>query len=189
MKKLIPSLPQPAHLSDVFRAFPATVRPLLEYHDILLRGDSDLSRGQRELIAAYVSGLNACAFCFGAHKIAADAFGIAPALIDALIQDIDATDIDPAMKPILHYVHCLTLSPAKMTEAHSSAVYAAGWSEAALYDAVQVCALYNFMNRIVEGSGVNFDTASLPPMSDADKEKRRARSYCDWGRAEGLIDD
>lgn len=41
-----------------------------------------------------------------------------------------------------------------MTEADANRVYAAGWDEQALFDAVSVCALFNFMNRIVEGSGI-----------------------------------
>jgi hypothetical protein len=34
------------------------------------------------------------------------------------------------------------------------AAYAEGWSERALYDAIQICCLYNFMNRFVEGIGL-----------------------------------
>ena len=158
MKRIFPSLPETAHLRDVFQRFPATVRPLLEYHDALLCGESDLSVAERELIAAYVSGLNACQFCFGAHKIAADAWGVDPDMIDALIADLDTAPVDASLRPILAYAAKLTRSPAMMTEADAQAVYDAGWSESALYDAVQVTALFNFMNRIVEGSGVTFDT-------------------------------
>ena len=71
-----PTLPEDTHLADVFKAFPAGVIPLLEYHDIILRAESPLSVAQRELIAAFVSGLNACDFCYGAHSIIAESFGI-----------------------------------------------------------------------------------------------------------------
>ena len=50
-------------LLAVFRAYPDTARPLLDYHQALLRGRSPLSVAERELIAAYVSGLNACRYC------------------------------------------------------------------------------------------------------------------------------
>ncbi len=53
----LPSLPADAILLDVFRAYPGTSRPLLAYHQALLRGPSPLSVAERELIAAYVSGL------------------------------------------------------------------------------------------------------------------------------------
>ncbi len=39
----LPSLPDDAVLLDVFRAYPATSRPLLEYHQVLLRGPSPLT--------------------------------------------------------------------------------------------------------------------------------------------------
>ena len=48
----------------------------------------------------------------------------------------------------------LTENPSKVTKKDAEAVYAAGWDEQALYDAVTVCALFNFMNRIIEGTGV-----------------------------------
>src|SRR5437870_10825304 len=54
------SLPVDAGLLQIFQAFPKAARPLLEYHDVLLRGDSPFSASERELIAAYVSGLNKC---------------------------------------------------------------------------------------------------------------------------------
>ncbi len=39
---------------------PETGRPLGELTEVLLRGPSTLTRGERELIAAYVSALNDC---------------------------------------------------------------------------------------------------------------------------------
>jgi hypothetical protein len=52
----LPSLPPDAVLPDVFRARPEIYRPLIDYHQALLRGPSPLSEAERELIAAYVSG-------------------------------------------------------------------------------------------------------------------------------------
>ena len=39
---LFPSLPENPHLADVYKAFPECVKPLLDYHDALLRGESPL---------------------------------------------------------------------------------------------------------------------------------------------------
>lgn len=187
MKHLFPSLPDTAHLADVFKAFPATVRPLLEFHDILMRGDSDLSVAERELIAAYVSGLNACAFCFGAHKLMARAFGVDQALMDALVTDLDTAPVEDALRPLLAYVAKLTRTPSTITEADAQAVYEAGWSEGALYDAIQTCALYNLMNRIVEGTGVAPYPDIAEDQIDQELAARRTRTYLDFGRAIGAI--
>jgi hypothetical protein len=40
-----------------------------------------------------------------------------------------------------------------LTEADAAAVFAAGWSERALHDAVLTTCLFNFMNRLLEGHG------------------------------------
>jgi Ni2+-binding GTPase involved in maturation of urease and hydrogenase len=36
---------------------------LINFHQEVLREESELSVGQREFIAAYVSGLNSCQYC------------------------------------------------------------------------------------------------------------------------------
>ena len=182
---LFPSLPETPHLADVFKAFPDHIKPLLLYHDALLRGDSPLSVAEREMIAAYVSGLNACNFCFGAHKVMARAFGVEEAVIDALIENVDGAPVDDKLKPILKYVAKLKDLPPRLRDADAQAVYDAGWSEHALFDAVQVAALFNFMNRIIEGTGIAFDYADNPP-SEEDVEMRRTRTYAEFGKALGI---
>lgn len=149
-----PSLPEPTELLDVFRRFPQGVPQLLQYHDAVLRGPSPLSSGERELIAAYVSGLNKCSYCHGVHTEVAREFGIAPDLAEKLLHDPELAPVEPRLRPILEYVRKLTLSPARMVDEDARKVFEAGWSEEALHHAVRVCALFNFMNRLVEGMGV-----------------------------------
>lgn len=184
---LFPSLPDPAHLTDVYKKFPEHVRPILEYHDLLLRGESPLSVAERELIAAFVSGLNACAFCFGAHKIYARAFGVDERVIDALIESVENAPVDDKLKPILNYVAKLKDLPTRITPADAKAVFEAGWSERALFDAIQVAALFNYMNRIIEGTGVAFDYQDNPPSAE-EIAARRTRTYAEFGRVIGLKD-
>jgi len=162
MADQFPSLPEPPTMADVFRAFPHTFRPLVEYHDRLLRDDSPLTVAQRELIAAYVSGVNSCAFCYGAHSAVARAFGVEEEVFQNLVADVDHSTVEDKMKPLLKYVGKLTRTPSQMTAADAKAVYDAGWSEQALFDAISVCALFNFMNRIVEGTGLK-PMALVPP--------------------------
>lgn len=169
---IFPSLPDDHQLADVFRRFPGSVLPLLEYHDRVLRDASPLTVAERELIAAYVSGMNACTYCHGSHLLAARAFGIDEAVFDGLIADVETANIDARFKPILAYVGKLTLEPAKITARDAEAVYAAGWDEEALFSAVSVCALFNLMNRIVEGTGTRLDPLA---QSDEDKAARMER--------------
>lgn len=131
-----------------------TQMPLLEFHQALLRGDSPFSVKERELMAAYVSGVNACQYCYGAHSSVAKLYGVPDPLLTGLLEDLGSAEIDDKLRPVFAYLRKLTLTPTQMTQADADAVFAAGWSEQALYDAVQVCCLYNFMNRFVEGLGL-----------------------------------
>ena len=183
--KLFPSLPDAPHLADVYRLFPEHVKPLLEYHDRLLRGESPLTVGERELIAAYVSGLNACTFCYGAHKLYADIFGFDARIVEEMVADLDAAPIDERLKPLLRYAAKLKSLPPKLTPADAKAVYDAGWTERALFDTIEIAALFNYMNRIIEGTGVSYDFDANPPTA-AEREMRRTRTYSDFGKALGI---
>lgn len=154
---LLPSLPDPAHLTDLLVRHPRGLDPLMDLHTAIMRDDGALSIAERELIAAFVSGLNACRFCYGAHAIYARAFGVAEDVLEAMVRDFDHAPVEPRMRPLLAYVKKLTHLPSRLVAADADAVFAAGWSEDALVEAVQVCALFGFMNRLVEGTGVNFD--------------------------------
>ena len=188
MKRLFPSLPENAALGDVYRAFPAKLAPLAQYQNNVMRGDSPLSIAERELIAAYVSGLNACDFCHGAHKVHAKAFGIEINVIDALMDDVETANVDDALKPLLRYAGKLTTTPSRMTEADAQTVYDAGWSEEALFDAIQVCGLFNLMNRVLEGTGITEFPADPQAVSDKDLEGYRSRQrYVEFGKANGLV--
>jgi uncharacterized peroxidase-related enzyme len=151
------SLPEDAVLLHLFRAHPEPARPLLDLHELVMRGPSPLSAGERELIAAYVSGVNSCNYCHGIHAQTAEAFGIEPGLLEAALTDLDTAPVADNLRPILRYVGKLTATPAKMVPADAEAVYAAGWNETALYHAILVCALFNFMNRVVDGTGISAD--------------------------------
>src|SRR5450755_4466558 len=49
-----------------------TALPIRQLTQILLRGESTLTEGERELIATIVSDGNECAFCSAAHSATAD---------------------------------------------------------------------------------------------------------------------
>lgn len=148
------NLPRAASLANVFREFPGTSRAIGALHQEIMRRESAFSEGERELMASLVSALNGCDYCVGIHESAAEAFGVEPGLLAELLDDIDTAGVDDRLKPVLHYVSKLALQPSRMTDQDSQAVLAAGWDEKALFDAVCVCAFYSFMNRYVDGTGL-----------------------------------
>ncbi len=165
----LPSLPEDANLGRLYAMDPGYYLPLVEFSENVMRGPSPLSPGERELIAAYTSALNACGFCAGAHEGAAMAFGIGANVIRALVDDVDTAPVDERLKPILRYVRKLTESPSRMAQADADAVYEAGWDEQALTHAINVSALFAYFNRVVDGHGLRAD-----PSVDKDRGKMLA---------------
>lgn len=134
-------------------------KPLMLLMEALMRNeDSPFSLAERELFAAYVSGvMDDCGYCANIHILIAQRFGVKEGLLEELLADIDTADIDDNFKPVFHYMKKLTLHPTKMIPADSQAVFNAGWSERALYDVLMICSTWNFMNRLVEGLGLEVD--------------------------------
>jgi uncharacterized peroxidase-related enzyme len=128
--------------------------PLDKASQEIMRGKSEFTNSEKEIMAAYVSGLNACAFCLGSHQAVAAQFGVEENVIESLIEDIDSAPIPRRLKPIFHYLKKLTLSPAKIWEEDVDRVQQAGWSEEALHEAILIGCLFNFYNRLLDGHGV-----------------------------------
>jgi alkylhydroperoxidase family enzyme len=118
-----------------------------------MNGPSPLTPAQRELILAYAAGSAGCRFVCVAHSEVAYAHGIEAGLIDRLLEDPETASIEPRLKPLLAFVRKLAVTPGEMNQADADAVFAAGWSEQALHDAIAVTARAAFMQRLVEGHG------------------------------------
>lgn len=142
-------------MRDIIERRPDRLNGFLQLNEDAMRGESALSPADREIIGAYVSALNDCSYCYGAHAATAAQFGIDTPLFEALVEDIDSSAVDEKLKPILHYVKKVTETPSRMVNADAEAVYAAGWDSKALSDAIIVCALFNMANRMVDGHGLN----------------------------------
>ena len=85
----LPSPPRGASLLNLFKAFPDTSISLIQFHEVLLRGPSPFTEGERELITAYVSGLNQCRYCTGVYVATAELLGTPKKAVESLIDDIE----------------------------------------------------------------------------------------------------
>src|SRR5580765_8681782 len=82
---------------------PSTAKPLNELAEVLLRNDDNtLSRGERELIGAYVSSLNDCFFCQNVHgALAGHYLDYDMQAIDAVKKNNQSTEISEKLKALL----------------------------------------------------------------------------------------
>jgi uncharacterized peroxidase-related enzyme len=147
---------------------------LRRFTQAVMRGPSPLTSSFRELIAAFVSSRNQCRFCAGSHiAVAAKLAGNRP-LVEAVAADFRTAPIAENEKALLAYLEKLTLAPASASAQDVEALHAAGWVDEAIYDAVTVCALFNFYNRWVEGCGVQ----GMPGAAyDASGERLATQGY------------
>lgn len=148
-------LPDDALIVHAFGLVPERARHAIPFIENLMRGPSPLTVAERELIGAFVSGINSCSYCYGTHSATAREFGIDENVLTGLLEDIETAPVDDKLKPILSYVKKLTLTPHRMVQADADAILDAGWEEQALVDAVMVCAQFNFFNRFVDGLGLS----------------------------------
>jgi len=168
------SLPDESGPGAVFSKYPEIYGHWAQMGQALINGPSPLTPGERELIQAYVAGVADCRYAFVAHSAAAVAWGIEQGLVEKMLQNLDTAPIENRFKPLFEYIRKLTLAPASVTQSDANAVFAVGWDEKGLHDAIAVTARMNFMCRIVQGHG-------FIPMSQerakAQAEKRKQAGY------------
>jgi uncharacterized peroxidase-related enzyme len=139
-------------IRGLFRYRPEAALPLVQLSEVLLCGDSTLSRGDRELIAAYVSSLNRCRFCFHTHAaFAAVRVPGGPALIDQVRDDPETAPITPKLKALLAIAGAVQRGGQEVTDEHVSAARAAGATDQEIHDTVLIAAAFCMYNRYVDG--------------------------------------
>ncbi len=110
------SLPDDAKVYDVFASRPALYEPFTETCEQIMRGPSALSRGERELIGAFVSALNSCPYCHDVHNEAVQAYGIDAELTRQLKHDIETVAVDNRMKPLFSLARKTTEGAWRVTQ-------------------------------------------------------------------------
>jgi alkylhydroperoxidase family enzyme len=75
--------------------------------------------------------------------------------VDAVLRDHLTAPISDKEKALFTFVEATNRASQEITRDDVDLVRAAGWSDEAIYDAVTVCALFNFYNVWVDATGVS----------------------------------
>ncbi len=133
---------------------PETAGPLNELVNVLLRGESTLTRGERELIATHVSWRNDCFFCQTIHgAVAAAQLGHDEDLVHTVKTDWIHADISSKMKALLHIAGKVQLGGKQVTESDVAAARDQGATDLEIHDTVLIAAVFCMCNRYVDGLG------------------------------------
>ncbi|HZT44721.1 MAG TPA: peroxidase-related enzyme [Gaiellaceae bacterium] len=141
---------------NVLRAFalrPAHLLAWWAYYDELLRGDSGLTKAQREMIAVVVSATNRCHYCVVSHTAALRKLTEDPVLVDQLATGYKYAPLDERDRAMLDFAVKLTEASDRCGDEDVEALREAGWSDEEIMDIAEVAAMFNFTNRLASGLG------------------------------------
>ena len=133
---------------------PETARPLNALVEVLLQGPSTLTRGERELIATYVSSRNCTHYCHSIHgAIAAAHLGGNEALIEQVKVDFMQADISPKLKALLVIAGKVQQDGKLVTTDDVETARREGATDLEVHDTVLIAAAFCMYNRYVDGLG------------------------------------
>jgi uncharacterized peroxidase-related enzyme len=132
---------------------PETAKPLNELVEVLLRSQPHpLTPGERELIAAYVSGLNECQYCCSSHSAyAAAQLDAGMPLVDQVRADLDSAPISAKLRALLRIAGTVRDDGRKVTTALVATARAEGATDLEIHDTVLIAAAFCMFNRYVDG--------------------------------------
>ena len=132
---------------------PQTAKPLNALAEVLLRDDNNtLTRGERELIGAYVSSLNDCFFCQNVHGAMAQYYmNCDMQFIDAIKQDFQSTTISEKLKALLFIATSVQKGGRSVTSEQIEKARSLGATDKEIHDTVLIAAAFCMFNRYVDG--------------------------------------
>lgn len=144
---------QPGIVELLFYKGP-TGKALSNLAQTLLHGPSNLTPGEREVIAAYVSSLNKCEFCHDSHSASANYH-----LKDGG-QTVNLVKVDPMVAPVSEKMKALLKIAGRVQKSgkevnisHIEDARRAGASDEDIHDTVLIAAAFCMYNRYVDGLG------------------------------------
>jgi uncharacterized peroxidase-related enzyme len=141
---------------NVLRIFALRPKHLLAwwaYYDELLRGESGLSKAQREMIAVVVSATNRCHYCVVSHSAALRKLTEDPAFVEQLATGYKYAQLEDRDRAMLDFAVKLTEESHRCGDDDVDALRDAGWTDEEIMDIAQVSAMFNFTNRLASGLG------------------------------------
>ena len=135
-------------------AYPHSRKPLNALANAVLVGDASLSRGERELIAAYTSSRNECNFCMSSHAAAArHLLDDGARVVGDTMRDAPNAPVSEKMRALLAISDLVRRDGRLVTRNDVDRARAAGADDRAIHDAVLITAMFCMFNRYVDGLG------------------------------------
>ncbi|HCX82350.1 MAG: alkylhydroperoxidase [Curvibacter sp. RIFCSPHIGHO2_12_FULL_63_18] len=137
---------------NVFLAFarrPAEWRAFFAYHDaLMLREDSSLTKGEREMIITTTSAANHCLYCVVAHGAILRIYEKKPLVADQVAVNYRKADITPRQRAMLDFAMKVCLESHTVEDADFAALHAHGFDDEDIWDITGITAFFGLSNRM-----------------------------------------
>ena len=153
-------------LRSVFGKVPGVMKALSPWPDVLelystrigmiMLSETQLTRANKEMIAALVSKINSCDYCLTYHKSFMVDAGLSSQNAEAVVADYQTASISDAEKKLLTYVEKVTRHAYKTTDSDIEGLKESGWSENQIIEATLVVGLFCDINRWVDALGFRY---------------------------------
>jgi uncharacterized peroxidase-related enzyme len=132
---------------------PETGKVLNDLAEVLLHDENNtLSRGEREMIGAYVSSQNDCFFCQNVHgAMAQHYFHCDMQFIDNIKKDFQSADISEKLKSLLAIAGSVQKGGKNVTREQIGEAKKFGATDREIHDTVLIAAAFCMFNRYVDG--------------------------------------
>ena len=117
--------------------------------------DGALDRYHKEMLSAFVSAQNQCAYCIDSHGFSSRVHGGSSEALEAVMAcRLESEAITPPQRGLLEFARKITQDSQAVTAADIEALRVAGWTDLQIAEAVHVTALFACFNRIVNAFGL-----------------------------------
>ncbi len=155
---LIASRGKIAEVHKIHSLNPEALRSHMDFYMTIMFKRSPLKRVQREMLGVVVSVTNNCEYCRLHHSAALHFYWKDEKRLQSLWAGYENAGLDKADRLLCAYAVLLTREPSSaMLEKVVDELKNAGFSDTAIHDATLVIAYFNFVNRMVNGLGVEVE--------------------------------
>jgi len=134
---------------------PAEWRAFFAYHDaLMLRAESSLTKGEREMIITATSAANQCLYCVVAHGAILRIYEKKPLVADQVAVNYRKADISPRQRAMLDFAMKVCLHSHSVEEADFTALHAHGFDDEDIWDIAGITAFFGLSNRVANVSSM-----------------------------------
>jgi len=128
---------------------PAEWRAFFAYHDaLMLREESGLTKGDREMIVTATSAANNCLYCVVAHGAILRIYEKKPLVADQVAVNYRKADITPRQSAMLEFAMKVCMDSKSVGEQDFADLQAHGFGDEDIWDITAITAFFGLSNRM-----------------------------------------